>query len=155
MSARRVVMASVGIVAISLWKLSAPLGKSRAPHPSQVASASPVNNEAMKLISTFESEIRSSNADTEEKKIEDVFDDRALPAGLLKSVLCHQSICRASLDWNRSRLMAVMSVTTRLMRDFGPQMALEPVGELGQDNVREMRLYLPRRDAIGLLARAQ
>lgn len=113
-----------------------------------------MSKEAVKIKEAFESEIRSANADVEEKKIEDAFQGQALPAGLLSSVSCHPSVCRASINWSRSRLMAVMSVTTRLMRDFGPQVALEPVGELGPDNTGEMRLYLPRRDVAGPLARS-
>ena len=76
-----------------------------------------------------------------------------MPSGLLKSVLCRQTVCRIETRWTPARGIGFMSAFTRLLMTppgteppklFDPNLGVSPEGEAGADGTRAVDVYLAR-----------
>lgn len=68
-----------------------------------------------------------THAFAKEPRIESEFRKSDVAPGLLKSVLCRESVCRVEVRWTPDRAVAFMSAFTRLSADFEPDIAIDRV----------------------------
>ena len=95
----------------------------------------------------FESEPRASSAIEVESSVKDAFVQPGMPVGMLKSVMCRQTVCKAQLklDWSSGNLGSYVAGVTRLMSNFTSPVAMSPQGTIDGDGVRSLDLYLKLR----------
>jgi hypothetical protein len=96
------------------------------------------------LKQRFENDPRDSAAAQLEALIDGAFRDKDVPAGLLKSVLCRQSVCKLELRWSSDRNTGYMLALTRVIGQFDRNMAILPLGAPDADGVLPLEVYLPR-----------
>jgi hypothetical protein len=104
------------------------------------------------LKALFASEPRDSAAGSFEKQIEAAFRGNEVPPGLLKSVLCHSTVCRVETRWSPERGIGFMAAFTRLMMapdgrpagQFDSGLAVSPEGEPDAHGTRAVDVYLKR-----------
>jgi hypothetical protein len=104
------------------------------------------------LKALFASEPRDSAAGSFEKQIEAAFRGSEIPPGLLKSVLCHNTVCRVETRWNPESAIGFMAAFTRLMMApdgrpaglFDSGLAVSPEGEPDAHGTRAVDVYLKR-----------
>jgi hypothetical protein len=97
------------------------------------------------LTRAFAEEPRDSAAQSLESRIESEFRKSDVAPGLLKSVLCRESVCRVEVRWTPERAVAFMSAFTRLSADFEPEIAIDPRGAATAGEELQVDVYLPRR----------
>jgi hypothetical protein len=91
----------------------------------------------------FENEPRDSAAINAEHDLRAAFEPEA-KSGLLRSVLCRQTICRAELHWTPRSLGDYVAAMGRLTVHFDRTFALAPLGTTAGDQSRSIELYLKR-----------
>jgi hypothetical protein len=91
----------------------------------------------------FESEPRDSAAGDAEHDLRAAFEPEA-NSGLLRNVLCRQTICRAELQWKPSVLGDYVAAMGRLTLHFDRTFAVAPLGPAGEDKSRSIELYMKR-----------
>lgn len=104
------------------------------------------------LKAAFASEPRDSAASEFEKRIEVAFKSTDVPVALLKSVLCHKTVCRVETRWNPERAIGFMAAFTRLMMgpdgrptgQFDSSLAISPEGEPDAQGTRAVDVYIKR-----------
>ena len=104
----------------------------------------------------FESEPRDRIAPEYEKHIAGAFAASSAAPGLLKSVVCRETICKVELRWNREHQRPYMQAITRMgvgglhgnaepsKYTYHPSIALSPIGDPNPDGVRLVELYVKR-----------
>jgi hypothetical protein len=96
------------------------------------------------LKQAFEKEPRDSAAQVVESHIESEFRKSDIAPGLLKSVLCRQSVCKVEVMWATERAVGFISAFTRLSADFEPNIAMDPHGPADARQQLQIDVYLPR-----------
>jgi hypothetical protein len=91
----------------------------------------------------FESEPRDSAAPDAEHDLRAAFEPEA-KSGLLRNVLCRQTICRAELHWTPRALGDYVAAMGRLTLHFDRTFAVAPLGPAGDDQGRAIEVYLKR-----------
>jgi hypothetical protein len=130
---------------------AAPAAPSQAPATPQPDDLAPMpaperSGPVAELTRAFEKEPRDSAAQQLESRIESEFRKSDVAPGLLKSVLCRESVCRVEVRWTPERAVAFMSAFTRLSADFEPEIAIDPRGvATAREEELQVDVYLPRR----------
>jgi hypothetical protein len=96
------------------------------------------------LKQRFEHDPRDSAAAHFDSLIEAAFRDKDVPAGLLTSVLCRQTVCKLELRWSSERNTGYMLALTRVIGQFDRDMAIVPLAAPDADGVMPLEVYLPR-----------
>lgn len=96
------------------------------------------------LREAFERDNRPSSAAQLERKIEAAFGRSEIPAGMLRSVVCRQTVCKVEVNWRpeymQAHMLAFMVITQELGIRSGAQ---EPIAREGSDEVVQVNVYLP------------
>lgn len=77
--------------------------------------------------SLYESETRGSDAASLEATLQKAFTDAPVEADFIKSVSCHETICKIEMRWSMGRMRPYVAGLTRVSKSFIPQVALSPV----------------------------
>ena len=88
-----------------------PPSENRVPVPTNMGNVA-------ELSARFEKEPRDSAASAEESKIQAAFRKDGMPAGLLASALCRQTVCRAEFRWTEARAEGYMGGMMGLSDEF-------------------------------------
>lgn len=90
----------------------------------------------------FDGEPRPSSAGEREARIEQVFRQPSVDPGLLKSVLCRQTVCKVVVGWSQRRMSDYMVAITGLLPMFDPTIAVSPVASPDAEGIYDATVYL-------------
>jgi hypothetical protein len=96
------------------------------------------------LVQLYASESRASAAADGESLLTAAFADANLTPPLLKSVLCHERVCKLELNWAPDRMSAYIVGMTKASLHFDPNPGVDPRGPQN-DRVRTIEAYLIRK----------
>ena len=75
-----------------------------------------------------------------------LFGGADVPAEMLQNASCRKAVCRLQLRWTRERAAAYVSVYQSLHQEFGPEVGVDPIGELDSDDGhQQVDLYVARK----------
>jgi hypothetical protein len=92
----------------------------------------------------YEHEPRDSTAQSAESSVQSAFQQPDVPAGLLKAVLCRQTICKIEVRWAEDRAPGYMAGLMRVFSSVGQEMAFEPRGGPDATGNYELNVYVLR-----------
>jgi hypothetical protein len=117
-----------------------------APEPEDSAPLPPPRRSGpiAELKQAFETEPRDSAAQLTESRIQNEFIKSDIAPGMLKYVLCRESVCKVEVLWTPERAVSFMSAFTRLSADFEPDIALDPHAPADAPQQLQVDVYLPR-----------
>jgi hypothetical protein len=127
-----------------------PAAPSQAPSdPEQAADSTPLpppqrSGPIAELKHAFETEPRDSAAQVTESRIQNEFIKGDIAPGMLRSVLCRESVCKVEVLWTPQRAESFMAAFTRLSADFQPDIALDPHQAADAPQELQVDVYLPR-----------
>lgn len=93
----------------------------------------------------FDSEPRESNAPAIESEIRAAFPDSDGAPDMVRSILCHKTMCKLEIRWSMERMRPYIAGLTRAKASFQYPLAVSPVGPVDKDGTRPVEVYLKRR----------
>jgi hypothetical protein len=97
---------------------------------------------------TYARETRDSAAQLAETAVQAAFRSADVPPALLKSVLCHQTICKIEVHWSAQRELGYMAAMTRVLGTVGQQIAVEALGTPDPNGNSELNVYVVRGSSL-------
>jgi hypothetical protein len=93
------------------------------------------------LKQRYARETRASAAVESESLLTAAFADANLTPPLLKSVLCHEQVCKLEINWSADRMSNYIVAMTKASLHFDPNPGVEP-REWQSDRIRHVDAYL-------------
>jgi hypothetical protein len=125
-----------------------PAPKPSAPPPTETPASAfpPPRTEGLvdEYKASYAREPRDSAAQLAETAVQTAFRGADVPPGLLKSVLCHQTICKIEVHWSAQREPGYMGAMMRVVGAVGQKLAVESLGAPDANGNAELNVYVVR-----------